>query len=148
MKNLIIPALGFALLAAVGNALFAFGQKKITLSKNPFLFLIGALTICISLFLLSTIFFKRINLKEYISLNWKWMVISGFGFFLTFIGFYFLYTKYGTSYYILYAVLSIISTSILLGFIIFKEKFNIYFALSIVFALLTILFFTLGKYKN
>jgi len=41
------------------------------------------------------------SLKE----NWIWAIISGLGLFLTCLGFNLLYTRYGASHYILYAVI-------------------------------------------
>ena len=67
-----------------------------------------------------------ILILDYLSIktNYLWFIASGTGFFLTFIGFYFLYTKFGASYYLLYAVISIITTSILVGIIIFNTDFH------------------------
>jgi drug/metabolite transporter (DMT)-like permease len=56
-----------------------------------------------------------------------------------------LYSQYGASNYILYAVLSIITTSVIVGVVIFKETFNIYHWLALLSSIITIALFTLGN---
>ena len=147
-KDSIILAIGIAAIAAIGNATFAFGQKKSIPSQNPFIFLICTLTVCLSLFLIASCFFAKENVPQFIRTNYTWFVISGTGFFLTFIGFYFLYTKFGTSYYAIYAVLSIITTSLIVGIILFKEHVNMYHLLSVCTAIITIVLFALGNSRQ
>ena len=145
--NVFIKALLFALIASIGNAIFVFGQKKSGVVSNPFIFIILSLLSCIVLLAIASLFFPRTNIKEYLSDNHKTILITGVGLFITYIGFYLLYSRFGASYYILYAVFSIVTTSIIVGVIYFKEGFNIYYALSILSSLVTILFFYLGKHK-
>ena len=147
IKTSIFLAIFFASISAIGNAMFAFGQKKSTLSTNPFIFLICTLVVCMLLFLIAYLVSPQIKIGAFIKLNFIWFTISGVGFFLTFIGFYFLYTRFGTSYYSLYAVLSILTTAIIVGIVIFRETFNFYHGLSVLTAFLTILFFYLGSLK-
>ncbi|MEQ1922242.1 MAG: transporter, partial [Pyrinomonadaceae bacterium] len=71
--------------------------------------------------------------------------VSGLGYVLLNIGLYFLYRNFGASYYSLYAVLSIVTTSILLATLVFHEKMNLYYWLSLGFAGLTILSFLKGQ---
>ena len=134
-----------AFVAAIGNALFALGQKKATLHSNPFLY--GSLTLLTGGILLSIIaaFFDARGLTNYSIVNFKWFLISGTGYVLLNVGLYFLYRNYGASYYTLYAVLSIMTTSVLLAVLVFNEKLNWYYGLSFLCAVLTILFFMLGK---
>lgn len=148
IKPSVFAAIAIAAVAAVGNALFAFGQKKSIPSSNPFLFLICALSICISLFLVFSIFFPKEHVPQFIRTNFLWCLVSGIGFCLTFIGFYFLYTLFGTSYYVVYAVLSIITTSLIVGILIFREQFNMYHLLSVCTAILTILLFAIGNSRQ
>lgn len=148
IKDSVFAAIAIAALAAVGNAIFAYGQKKSIPSSNPFIFLICALTVCITLFLMFSMFFPKENVPQFIRTNFLWCLMSGTGFFLTFIGFYFLYTLFGASYYIVYAVLSIITTSLIVGVIIFREHFTIYHLLSVCTAILTILLFAIGNSRH
>jgi len=145
IKFPIAIAILLALFSAIGNAMFAFGQKKSMVSANPFIFLIFTLLVCLALFIIAYQFAPPVQIQAFITENYRWFLISGIGFFCTFIGFYFLYTRFGTSYYVVYAVLSIITTSIIVGIVIFREVFNFYHGLSVITALLTIFFFYLGN---
>ncbi|MEI7012833.1 EamA family transporter [Leptospira licerasiae] len=135
----------FALVAAVGNALFAYGQKKSSSSENPFLFLIFLLIVCLGLLVFSSFFVGKENITEYFYKNTIEIIVGGVGLYFTFLGFYFLFTRYGTTYYILYAVFSILTTSIFLGVILFREHFNFYHMLSVSCALAAIVTFHLGQ---
>jgi drug/metabolite transporter (DMT)-like permease len=64
---------------------------------------------------------------------------------LTYIGFNLLYSKYGASNYILYAVLSIITTSIIVGVVMFKESFNAYHWLAFGSSITTVALFAMGN---
>ena|SRR6266481_304413 len=143
--NLFLKALIFALIAAVGNALFVFGQKKSSVAGNPFLFLMLSLCVGILLLAIASLFFPKPNYSEYFRDNYNYILITGTGIFITYVGFYYLYAKFGASYYILYAILSIVTTSIIVGVLIFKETFNIFYLLSILSAVLTIVLFFFGK---
>ncbi len=145
LSSLFQNALAVALLAAVGNALFAFGQRRAEVSSNPFIFILSALIVCSVAFLLTIPLFDRADLGGYVRRNAAWVVISGMGFYLTFIGFYFLYSRFGTSYYVLYAVLSIITTSIIVGLIVFREPVNRYHFAAVGTALLTVVLFSLAR---
>lgn len=147
-KQTIYSALLFALVAAVGNALFAFGQKKSEVTDHPFIFVISSSIVCIVLFLITSLLLAKPDIPSFVKDNYPWFLISGLGFYLTFTGFYFLYSRYGVSHYVVYAVLSIIATSIIVGIIIFKESFNLYHFLSIITAIVTVILFTIGQQKN
>ncbi|NCD05933.1 MAG: transporter [Spirochaetia bacterium] len=135
----------YALIAAIGNAFFAFGQKKATVN-NSLLFVGLSAIVCIILtFLFIPFFEKDIKTLQLIKTNWPWILISGIGLFLTYIGFNLLYGNFGASAYIFYAVLSIITTSVIVGIIIFKEKINIYHIISMILAIATIILFTYGN---
>src|SRR5687768_3113487 len=119
--NVILKALLFACLAAIGNAIFVFGQKKSIPNSNPFIFLTLSLTLCVVYLIGSTLSSPLPDVKEYVTNNWKAIIITGTGLFITYVGFYFLYSRFGASYYIIYAVASIITTAIVVGVIIFRE---------------------------
>lgn len=145
MNTAYLTAFFFASVSAIGNAIFAFGQKRAEVSSNPLAFLIISITVCLVLFIVSFPFMPKIAFAEYIKNNYPWALVSGIGFFFTFIGFFFLYTHFGASYYAVYAVLSIITTSIFVGIVLYKEPFNIYHALAVCCAIATILLFALGQ---
>ncbi len=137
----------FAGIAAIGNAVFVYGQRGSGQSNNPFLFICGAVSICTLLFLTASFIYKTNSDIPYIISNYRNILISGIGFFITFIGFYLLYSRFGASYYIVYAVLSIITTSIGVGVICYKEPFNIYHLGALFLAILSICFYSYGQYK-
>ena len=141
----ILGPVAFALIAAVGNAMFAAGQKKAFQFENPFTFIALAATISLILTVLLAPIFGQPNYSEAIKQNGQWAVLSGVGLFLTYLGFNLLYSQYGASNYILYAVLSIITTSIIVGVIIFKEVFNVYHWLALLSSMITIVLFTIGS---
>ena len=146
--NTIIKAFIFAFIAAIGNAVFVYGQKKSVPDANPFIFLAFALGICFLILLVSTVSFPMPDIKAYIILNWKAFVITAVGLFITYLGFYLLYSRFGASYYIIYAVTSIVTTSIIVGVVVFKEKFNVYYLLSTLSAVLTIVLFFIGQQRG
>ena len=137
----------FALLAAVGNALFVYGQRGSQTSDNPFVFLLVTLVFCTALFLIFALLNKSPIESAYISANLKYIVFSGLGFFITFIGFYWLYSQHGATNYIVYALLSILTTSIGVGLFIFKEPYNKFHIISGVLAVAAILVYGLAQHK-
>lgn len=142
--NILGPVL-FSLIAAVGNAIFAAGQKKAVVFDNPFSFIVLTVSVCIVLTAILAPFFGQPNYSEQIRQNGAWIALSGVGLCITYIGFNLLYSHYGASNYIIYAVLSIITTSIILGFWLFKETFNIYHWLAFLLSIVTIVLFTIGN---
>ncbi|PJZ57249.1 EamA family transporter [Leptospira barantonii] len=144
LSSAILPFL-FALIAAIGNAFYAYGQKKSAPTAGPFLFLIPTLIVCIFLLVVSFFFYKPEDWRDYLSQNRIYFWLSGAGLYFTFLGFYLLYSRYGTSYYILYAVFSILTTSIFVGAFLFSERLNLYHYFSILAAFAAILLFNLGQ---
>jgi drug/metabolite transporter (DMT)-like permease len=135
----------FAFIAAVGNALFVYGQRGSSTSENPFFFLLLTLSVCITLFLVGALVSKGAMDTAYLTTNLRYIVISGIGFFITFVGFYWLYSQQGAINYMVYALLSILTTSIGVGLIIFREPFNRYHVVSGLLAVAAILFYGLGQ---
>jgi drug/metabolite transporter (DMT)-like permease len=142
--NVLGPLL-FAALAAVGNGFFAFGQRKSTGVTNSFVFLTITLIVCVLFCMASAPFFGNANYAATLRGNAGWAVFSGFGLFLTYIGFNILYTNYGASSYILYAVLSILTTTVLVGAVLLRESLNFYHWLAVVTSLLTVALFSYGN---
>lgn len=137
--------LAFALIAAIGNAMFAAGQKKAFQLDNPFSFVALSAIICVFLTVIFAPIFGPPNYSEAIKQNGQWAVLSGVGLFLTYLGFNLLYSRYGATNYILYAVLSIITTSVIVGVVVFKETFNIYHWLALLSSIVAIGLFTVGN---
>lgn len=143
--QLLAPIL-IALMASLGNSLFAAGQKKAVLLDNNFMFITLTTTSCVTFMVLALPLFGPANYVLSIKQNWFWAISSGFGLFITYIGFSLLFSKYGVSYYILFAVMAIISTGFVTGVVIFKETFNLFHWLAFACSILTVLLFTLGNW--
>jgi drug/metabolite transporter (DMT)-like permease len=145
MRNLLTSAFAFALLAAIGNAVFVFAQRKSLPSESPFLFIIFSLSVCVITLAIVSVFLPKADLMKSFSENGRWILICGFGLAITYIGFYYLYSHFGATYYILYAILSFLTTSVIVGIFLLKENFNMYYFLSILCAIATLYLFYLGK---
>lgn len=146
MNNLI--AILFALIAATGNTFFVIGQKKALELANPFTFISISATFCLLLTLLAAPLFGAPKYTEVLKLNGIWAVVSGFGLFLTYLGFNLLYSSFGASSYIIYAVLSILTTTLIVSGLVFKETLNTYHWIALLSAIITIILFSLGNSKT
>jgi drug/metabolite transporter (DMT)-like permease len=140
-------AIIFAFIAAFGNALFAAGQKKAVGLENGFSFIVFAATIAVVLIVAVSPFMGSPNYLDTWKSYWPWISLSGVGLFFVYLGFNLLYVKYGTSYYVLYAVISILTTSVLVGVVYYKETFNIYHWGALILSLITVVLFSLGEAK-
>jgi len=145
MKSLL--PLVFASIAAIGNAMFALGQKKSAGVENGLLFIgISAAIAVLCAFLFAPLA-GTFDAGNMVRGNLKAVLLSGFGLFLTYLGFNFLYSKYGASQYVLYAVLSIITTTIIVGVCWLKEPVTIYHKIAIVVAIAAVVLFSIGQSK-
>ena len=137
-------ALLFAALAALGNALFVYGQRRSSIAANSYSYLTGAMFISAICFALTSLVL-RTQLEINLFSNTLLTIAGGFGVFVTFVGFYLLYSQYGAVYYVVYAVLSIITTTIGVGVLIFRESFNQYQLVALILAILAIVMFSIGQ---
>ncbi|TQV80480.1 EamA family transporter [Denitrobaculum tricleocarpae] len=138
----------FATLAAVGNAIFVYGQRGAATSANPFLFMGFAVLACLAFFAVAVLVYRTPEDTAYVAANWRMILLSGFGFFVTFVGFFLLFNKYGASQYTLYAVISILTTSIGVGVFLYRESINAYQIAGTAFAVAAIILFAYGKAKS
>jgi len=138
----------FATIAAVGNALFVYGQRGSAPSPNAYLFMFAAVTVCTVLFGIAVAVARAPGDLGFVAANARFILISGVGFFVTFIGFYLLYSNYGATQYVLYAIISILTTSIGVGVFIYRESFNAYQIAATVLAIAAIALFTYGQGKG
>lgn len=138
----------FATIAAIGNAMFALGQKRSVGVENGILFVgISALIA----FLFATLFAPltgAFDVGNTVKGNWKALFLSGLGLFCTYLGFNLLYSRYGASRYVLYAVISIITTTLIVGVWWLKEPVNIYHKIGIALAIVAVLMFSIGQSKT
>ncbi len=143
----VLGTLGFALIAAIGNAVYALGQRKGADVENGFIFIALTALVAMTLLFLVTPFIGQTNYVATFKNSYQWILVSGCGVAITFVGFNLLYTKYGASHYLLYAVLSIITTSILVGVMYFREPFNGYHWGSLALSVATVVLFSMGEAK-
>ncbi len=144
--NIIAPII-LALIAATGNAIFVAGLKQSAIDGNRFAPIVFIVFICSVLSFIAAPAFGNTHYNLLLK-NWVWLLIGGVGLFIAYIGFSLLHVKYGASSYILYAVLSIVTTGIILGGFILKESLNFYHWLAVFFAILTVIFFSIGNHLN
>ena len=144
--KIILPVL-FALIAAIGNAMFALGQKKSVHYDNGLLFIAASALIAFCLAVLFAPAMGDFNIGDIAKNHWRALLLSGGGLFLTYFGFNLLYSKFGVSQYVLYAVISIITTTIIVGALWLKEPINIYHKVAIALAIVAVFFFSIGQSK-
>ena len=147
METSIFKVLVFSGIAALGNAIYVYGQRSAVVSSNPFLFMAGAVTLCAFMFVIASLLSGTSTTTIYLKQNYWPITISAVGFFITFIGFYLMYSRVGANSYTVYAVLSILTTSVGVGMIIYREPINLYHLISILFALLAVGFYGYAQFK-
>ncbi|MBU4262293.1 MAG: transporter [Proteobacteria bacterium] len=145
MKSL-LPIV-FATIAAVGNAMFALGQKRSAGMGNGLLFVSLSALVAVLLSLLFAPLVGVLGIGNTVKENWKALLLSGVGLFLTYLGFNLLYSRYGASQYALYAVISIITTTIIVGMFWLKEPVNVYHKVAIAMAIIAVVLFSIGQSK-
>lgn len=139
----ILP-LFFALIAAVGNAMFALGQKK-SAGVNGLAFVGSSAVVAALLAWSASPLMGGADLSNLLRNNGRNILLAGGGLFLTYLGFNLLYSRFGVSQYVLYAVLSIITTTVFVGIILLREPLNGYRIAAIVLALASIILYSLGQ---
>ena len=146
MKSL-LPIV-FATIAAVGNAMFALGQKKSVGVENGLLFVGLSALVAVLFALLLAPLMGIFDVGNTLKGNWKAILLSGLGLFFTYLGFNLLYSRYGASQYVLYAVLSIITTTIIVGVFWLKEPVNVYHKVAIAVSIIAVVLFSIGQSKT
>ncbi|KEQ11773.1 EamA family transporter [Endozoicomonas numazuensis] len=144
MSSLHSP-LTYAMIAAVGNALLAFGVKETTNTINPFIYIVFVTIFCTIFSFAASLFIENPEYLLSFKKSYVWASISGLGMAIAWLGVTILYMNFGASYYTLYAVLSILTTSIIVGIIIFRESLNLWHILASIAALAAIFLFHLGS---
>jgi hypothetical protein len=142
--NVVLPLL-FALIAAVGNAMFALGQKQSSSVENGLLFVGVSAFLAFGLSVLSSPLVGPVDVRALFRGNWKALGLSGVGLYLTYIGFNLLYSRFGASQYVLYASVSIITTTVVVGFLYLGEPMNTYHVVAILLAIAAVALFSVGQ---
>ena len=139
--------IAFATVAAVGNEMFALGQRKSTGVENGLLFVGLSATVAVLCAFAVAPLVGGFAIGRTLAGNWGAVLLSGLGLFLTYLGFNLLYTRYGASQYALYAVISIITTTIIVGIWWLQEPVNMYHKVAVALAIAAVIFFSIGQSK-
>ena len=135
----------FAAVAAFGNALFALGQRQAAGVANGLLFVaVSALVACL-LSIAGAPFTGSIEPAVLLRGHWRSALLSGVGLFLTYAGFNQLYSRFGTSPYVVYAALAIISTTVGVGFLYLREPVNRYHIAAVILAVAAVVLYAIGQ---
>lgn len=138
-------AILIAAFGAIGNGLFAYAQRRATVQEAPFSFvsvsLVSALAICLA----ASIFMKGPGPIQVFQQSGQWAFWTGAGLAATLICFNLLFTRYGATFYVLYSVMAILTTTFLVGQLLLREPINIYHVGAILLAIGSVLLFTLGQ---
>ena len=146
MKTL-LPIL-FASIAAVGNAMFALGQKKSSGFDNGLLFVSASALVAFLCSILLSPLAGQFDIEQVVKLHWKASLLSGVGLFLTLFGFNLLYSRFGVSQYVLYAVIAIITTTLIVGVLWLREPINIFHKMAIALALVAVVLLAMAPFVS
>jgi hypothetical protein len=137
----------FAGIAAVGNALFALGQTRSGIHNGLLFVAASALIACVLALVASPLLGRMMDTTVVFRGHGKSLLLSGAGLFLTYVGFNLLYTRFGTSPYVVYASMSILTTTVGVGYLYLRESMNQYHIGAILFAVIAIVMFSIGQSK-
>lgn len=145
---LLVGAFLAAFLAAIGNAIFTYGNKTAHAEESPFGFVLLTFLISAAAMAALMVFQPPRDPIAFTKLNIGPALWAGIGTAITYVGFYILYSKYGASFYALYGMLAMLTTSIFLAIVILKERFNWSIGVSIGLAGVALGFFLYGQLLN
>ena len=126
--------------------MFAAGQRLTTGIDNSFSVIAMSVVVCLLFVTIAVVSSGGYRgMVAAFTANWRWVVLSGAGLFLTYLGFNLLYGTFGAGAYVYYAVLSIITTSFIVGMVILREKVNVYHILSGLTSIVAIILYSMGN---
>lgn len=143
--KLLLPIL-FASIAAIGNAMFALGQRR-SGSANGLFFVSASAAVAFVLGLLCAPLLGPMEAASTLRDHTRAVLLSGVGLFLTYLGFNLLYSRFGASSYVLYASISIVTTTVIVGMVWLNEPVNALRMTAIAMAVGAIVLFSLGSTK-
>jgi drug/metabolite transporter (DMT)-like permease len=142
-----VLTVAYAAIAAIGNALFAIGQRHSTATANGLLFVGLSACVAFALAIVCAPMFGPVDAGALIRGHWRSLLLSGAGLFLTYVGFNLLYGRFGTSPYVVYAALAIITTTVGVGFVYLREPVTPYHVVAVLLAGAAIVAFSIGQSK-
>lgn len=134
----------FASVAAIGNAMFALGQRQ-SGGANGLFFVSASAAVACALGLLFAPLLGPLEAAATVREHGKAVLTSGVGLFLTYLGFNLLYSRFGASYYVLYASISIVTTSVVVGMYWLNEPVNGLRLAGIGLAVASVVLFSMGS---
>lgn len=137
----------YAAIAAVGNAMFALGQRQSSGVTNGLLFVGLSACLAAALSIACAPWLGPFEAGALIRGQWRGLLLSGGGLFLTYAGFNLLYGRFGTAPYVVYAALAIITTTVGVGFLYLREPVNRYHVAAVLLAAAAIAVFAIGQSK-
>lgn len=143
--KLLLPIL-FASIAAIGNAMFALGQRQ-SGSANGLFFVSASAAVAFVLGLLCAPLLGPLEAAATLRDHTRAVLLSGVGLFLTYLGFNLLYSRFGASSYVLYASISIVTTTVIVGMVWLNEPVNALRMTAIAMAVGAVVLFSLGSTK-
>lgn len=142
-----VLTVAFAAIAAVGNAMFALAQRQSAGVANGLLFVGLSAFVAFALSLACAPLLGPFDAGALLRGQWRSLLLSGVGLFLTYVGFNLLYSRFGTSPYVVYAALAIVTTTVGVGFLYLREPVNHYHVVAVLLAAAAIVAFSLGQSK-
>ena len=140
-----VLTVAFAAIAAVGNAMFALAQRQSAGVANGLLFVAASALVACVLSVACAPLLGPFDAVALLRSQWRAVLLSGAGLFLTYVGFNLLYSRFGASPYVVYAALAIITTTVGVGFLYLREPVNHYHVLAVLLAAAAIVAFSLGQ---
>jgi drug/metabolite transporter (DMT)-like permease len=148
MERASLGIIAFSTIAAIGNAIFALAQRQALGTQNGLLFValsaLGASILCN----LAASILNPMSVTALVSGYWQPLLLSASGLFLTYLGFHLRYTRFGTTPYLVYASLSIVTTTVGVGILYLRESLNVYRAAALVCAVVAVILFSMGGARD
>lgn len=143
----LVLTVAFAAIAAVGNAMFALAQRQSSGAANGLLFVALSALVAFAVSVACAPLIGPFEAGALIRSQWRSLLLSGVGLFLTYLGFNLLYSRFGASSYVVYAALAIITTTVGVGFLYLREPVNQFHVAAVLLATAAIVAFSLGQWK-
>jgi len=125
--------------------MFAYGQKRSIGVQNGLAFVGASAVVAAFLAWCASPLLGPIGLSPMLRANGRNILLAGAGLFLTYLGFNLMYSRFGVSPYVVYAVLSILTTTVFVGILWMREPINSYRLAAIVLALASVVLYSFGK---
>jgi drug/metabolite transporter (DMT)-like permease len=141
----VLLPLAFAGIAALGNAIFVLGQTQSQGAGNKMLIIAASAVLAGVLAMIAAPFTGPVHWGWPSRDSWRVLAFSGIGLFITYLGFNLLYSRFGATQYALYAVISILTTTVLVGAVWLREPLSPSQIAAVALAVASIVLFSAGQ---